>query len=185
MNAWRLVVAAVACLLVSGCLVTFKDPIPANEAAPMPLLGDWERQDEWGERQFLVISRAGSNVYKARTWADSEDNLTSLEEYGFTVAHHGRRWYMSAGLPKRLGANFAIAGFELTARNELVIYNLDVERILQDMQQGTLQGQPVDTSEGEAVLVTSPLEQVFSYLDDQANADVFIEVARYQRSSEQ
>jgi hypothetical protein len=25
---------------------------------------------------------------------------------------------------------------------------------------------------------------VFSYLDDQANADVFVEVARYQRSAE-
>lgn len=185
MNAWRFAVAAFACLLVSGCLVTFKDPIPANEAAPIPLLGDWERQDEWGERQLLAISRAGSNVYKARTWVDSEDNLKSLEEYGFTVAHHGRRWYISAGLPKRLGANFAIAGFELTAGNELVIYNLDVERILQDMQNGTLQGQPVETPEGEGVLVSSSLDQVFRYLDDQANADVFIEVARYQRSSGQ
>lgn len=184
MNAWRVVVAALACLLLSGCLVTFKDPIPANESAPIPLLGDWERQDEWGERQYLTISRAGANVYKARSWSDSEDNLKDVEEYGFTVAHHGRRWYISAGLPKRLGANFAIAGFELTANNELVIYNLDVERILQETQGGALQGQPVETSEGEGVLVTSPLDQVFGYLDDQANADVFVEVARYQHSSQ-
>jgi len=183
MKAWRVAMAALSCLLLSGCLVTFKDPIPANEAAPMPLLGNWERKDEWGERQYLSISRAGSNVYRARAWGESAED-GAAEEYGFTVAHHGRRWYVSAGLPKRLGANFAIAGFELTTDNELVIYNLDVDRILQEMDDGTLQGQPVETPEGEAVLVTSPLEQVFGYLDDQANADVFVEVARYQRSVE-
>ncbi|CAN7481889.1 hypothetical protein LJR071_003164 [Pseudomonas sp. LjRoot71] len=180
MNAWRALLA-VSFLLLSGCLVTFKDPIPANEAAPIPLLGEWSRKNEWGEQLYLQITRAGSNVYKARAYVDSLDNLDSVEEYGFTVAHHGRRWYLSAGLPKRMGANFAIAGFELTTGNELVIYNLDVDRILQELEQGTLQGEVIDAAEGDGVLISSPLEQVFSYLDDQANSDVFIEVARYQR----
>ncbi|MGL4317189.1 MAG: hypothetical protein ACRCTL_11335 [Pseudomonas sp.] len=184
MKAWRVAVAALSCLLLSGCLVTFRDPIPANEAAPIPLLGEWERQDEWGDLQFLSISRAGSNLYKARAWGGSEEELKDVQEYGFTVAHHGRRWYVSAGLPKRMGANFAIAGFELTVANELVVYNLDVERILQEVGAGALQGQAVETPEGEAVLVTSPLENVFAYLDDQANSDVFVEVARYKRSAE-
>ncbi len=184
MKAWRVAVAALSCLLLSGCLVTFRDPIPANEAAPIPLLGEWERQDEWGDLQFLSISRAGSNLYKARTWGGSEEELKDVQEYGFTVAHHGRRWYVSAGLPKRMGANFAIAGFELTTGNELVVYNLDVERILQEIGTDALQGQAVETPEGEAVLVTSPLEKVFAYLDDQANSDVFVEVARYKRSAE-
>ena len=120
-------------------------------------------------------------MYKARAYVDSLDNLDSVEEYGFTVAHHGRRWYLSAGLPKRMGANFANAGFELTTGNELVIYNLDVDRILHELEQGTLQGEVIDAAQGDGVLISSPLEQVFSYLDDQANSDVFIEVARYQR----
>ena len=180
MNAWRALLA-VSFLLLGGCLVTFKDPIPANEAAPIPLLGEWSRKNEWGEQLYLQITRAGSNVYKARAYVDSLDNLDSVEEYGFTVAHHGRRWYLSAGLPKRMGANFAIAGFELTTGNELVIYNLDVDRILQELEQGTLQGEVIDAAEGDGVLISSPLEQVFIYLDDQANSDVFIEVARYQR----
>lgn len=184
MKAWRVALVALSCLLLNGCLVTFKDPIPANEAAPMPLLGDWERQDEWGDQQFLSIARAGSNLYRAKVWSEVDAEVEPADEYGFTVAHHGRRWYVSAGLPKRLGANFAIAGFELTVKNELVIYNLDVERILQEMESGVLQGQPVETPDGEAVLVTSPLDKVFAYLDDQANADVFVEVARYQRSAE-
>lgn len=183
MKVWRVAIAALSCLLLSGCLVTFKEPIAANEAAPIPLLGNWERKDEWGDQQYLSIVRSGSNVYRARVWSDpAEDAL--VEEYGFTVAHHGRRWYVSAGLPKRLGANFAILGFELTSGNELVIYNLDVERILQEVGAGGLQGRPVETDEGEVVLVTSPLDRVFAYLDDQANADVFVEVARYQRSDE-
>ncbi len=180
MNAWRALLA-VSFLLLSGCLVTFKDPIPANEAAPIPLLGEWSRKNEWGEQLYLQITRAGSNVYKARAYVDSLDNLDSVEEYGFTVAHHGRRWYLSAGLPKRMGANFAIAGFELTTGNELVIYNLDVDRILHELEQGTLQGEVIDAAEGDGVLISSPLEQVFCYLDDLANSDVFIEVARYQR----
>ncbi|WP_068829312.1 hypothetical protein [Pseudomonas sp. BMS12] len=184
MKAWRVALVALSCLLLNGCLVTFKDPIPANEAAPIPLLGDWERQDEWGDQQFLSIARAGSNLYRAKVWSEVDAEVEPADEYGFTVAHHGRRWYVSAGLPKRLGANFAIAGFELTVKNELVIYNLDVERILQEMESGVLQGQPVETPDGEAVLVTSPLDKVFAYLDDQANADVFVEVARYQRSAE-
>lgn len=180
MKAWRVLVA-LSFLLLSGCLVTFKDPIPANEAAPIPLLGEWARTNEWGEQLYLQVSRAGPNVYKAKTYVGSPDNLDSLEEYGFTVAHHGRRWYLSVGLPKRLGANFAIAGFELTAGSELVIHSLDVDRILQELELGVLEGEAVETPEGNGALITSPLEAVFAYLDDQANSDVFIEVARYQR----
>ena len=88
MKAWRALLA-VSFLLLGGCLVTFKDPIPANEAAPIPLLGEWSRKNEWGEQLYLQITRSGSNVYKARAYVDSLDNLDSVEEYGFTVAHHG------------------------------------------------------------------------------------------------
>jgi hypothetical protein len=177
----RRVLVALSCLLLSGCLVTFREPIPANEAAPIPLLGEWARTNEWGEQLYLDVDRAGSNLYKARTYVGSPDNLDSQEEYGFTVAHHGRRWYLSAGLPKSLGANFAIAGFELTTGNELVIYNLDVDRVLQELERGMLRGKIVEMPQGDGVLITSPLDTVFEYLDDPANADVFIEVARYQR----
>lgn len=184
MKVWRAVVA-LSFLLLGGCLVTFKDPIPANEPAPMPLLGDWTRKDEWGELQYLEVSRAGSNLYKARSFEGSKDNLDDMEEFGFTVAHHGRRWYLSAGVPKKLGNNFAIAGFELTTDNELVIYNLDVERIEQELEEGNLEGQVVELPEGDGVLITSPLDTVLTWLDDPANSDVFVEVARYQRAIEE
>ncbi|WP_286974451.1 hypothetical protein [Pseudomonas sp.] len=183
MKAWRVMVA-LSFMLLSGCLVTFKDPIPANEAAPIPLLGDWARKDEWGEMQYLEISRAGSNTYKARTYENSPDNLESMQEFAFTVAHHGKRWYLSTGLPKRLGANFAIGGFELTNDNELVLYALDVERMLQELDDGLWQGERVDMPIGEGLLITSPMEKVFAYLNDPANSDVFVEVGRYQRTSE-
>lgn len=183
MNAWRVLIA-LSFLLLSGCLVTFKDPIPANEAAPIPLLGEWSRKNEFGETLYLDVSRSGPNVYKARTYINSQDHGESVDEYSFTVAHHGSRWYLSAGLPKRMGANFAIGGFELTKDNELVIYNLDIDRVTQELQVGALQGDVVETPEGDGVLITSPLEKVFAYLDDQANTDVFVEVARYQRTGD-
>ena len=38
--------------------------------------------------------------------------------------------------------------------------------------------------EADGALITSPLDTVFTYLDDPANADLFVEVARYQRAAE-
>lgn len=135
MKAWRCLVV-LSFLLLGGCLVTFKEPIPPREAAPSHLLGTWSRENEWKEEQFLEITRSGSNVYRAVSYVDSKDNTESLEDYGFTVSHQGKRWYLSAGLPKSLGGNFAIAGFEITDGDELVIYNLDVERIVEDLGKG-------------------------------------------------
>ena len=182
MKAWRSLLL-LSFLLLNGCLVTFREPIPANEAAPMPLLGTWSRTDEWGELRFLDVSRSGSNLYKADTYTDSPDNVASLTSYSFTVAHHGRRWYLSAGVPKRMGANFAIGGFELTQNNELVLFNLDVERVQQAIADGALQGQTVNMPQGDGVLVSSPLAHVLAYLNDPANSDLFVEVARYQKAT--
>ena len=70
MKAWRALVV-LSFLLLSGCLVTFKEPIPANEAAPVPLLGVWSRTDEWGELRYLDITRSGSNLYKADTYVET------------------------------------------------------------------------------------------------------------------
>lgn len=183
MKAWRALVVLSLLLLLSGCLVTFREPIPANEAAPIPLLGVWSRVDEWGELRYLDITRAGSNLYKADTYVDNPDNVPSVQSYSFTVAHHGRRWYLSAGLPKRMGANYAIGGFELTRTGELVLYNLDVERIRQAIASDELAGNDVQMPQGQGVLVTSKLDKVFAYLNDPANSDLFVEVARYQRSA--
>ena len=181
MRAWRTLTLLALLLMLQGCLVTFREPLPDSEAAPIPLLGTWQGEDGWGDELFLRISRVGNHQYRAVRTEGSPDNLDSAEEYGFTVARHGRRWYLSAGLPRRLGGNFAILGFELTRNGELVLFNLDIERLLHEIEDGRLDGEAVATPEGEGVLVHSPLERVFDYLDDPANADVFIEVARLQR----
>lgn len=180
MKAWHLVFA-LSFLLLSGCLVTFKDPIPANQAAPAGLLGKWTSKDAWGEKRTLEISRSGSNLYKAISYPTGKKS--ARDEYGFTVSRHGNRWYVSAGVPKAFGANFAIAGFDLTDENELVVYNLDIDLIEQALQHKALSGEPFETSEGEGVLITSSLDKVFAYLDDPANSDLFVEVARFQRPS--
>ena len=77
--------------------------------------------------------------------------------------------------------HYAIAGFELNKRNELVLYSLDAETFLHELQAGTLQGEVVQTQGSDSALISSPLSQVFAYLNDPANADVFTENARYQR----
>lgn len=63
-----------------------------------------------------------------------------------------------------------------------MVYNLDLEQIHQAIGQNVLHGSTVDTVEGAGVLVDSSLDQVFAYLDDPANADVFVEAVRYQRA---
>jgi hypothetical protein len=183
MKAWRALLL-LSVLLLGGCLVIFKEPIAAQEAAPAQLLGQWSRIDEYGEEQFLEISRNGDNRYRAFSYFDDSGNTDSAEDLPFTVTHHGQRWYFSAGLPKSQGGNFVLAGFEITDKDELVIYNLDVEQILQGLDKGALQGQKVDSEQGPGALVNSPLDKVFAYLDDPANADVFVEALRFQRVPE-
>ena len=40
----------------------------------------------------------------------------------------------------------------------------------------------VPEENGEGVLIDSPAERVLAYLDDPANSDLFVEVARFQRA---
>ncbi|WP_448652666.1 hypothetical protein ACSHWC_04310 [Pseudomonas fluorescens] len=180
MKAWRVVVIALSFLLLSGCLVTFKDPVPARENAPQALLGHWSSKNAWGEPLNLQITRVGEHRYKAVSYPKAKPG--QRDEYLFTVSRHGSRWYLSAPLPDKLGGHFFLAGFEFDEKHELVVYNLDLEQIHQAIGQKVLHGSTVDTVEGAGVLIDSPMEQVFAYLDDPANADVFVEAVRYQRA---
>lgn len=180
MSALRVLVV-LSLAVLSGCLVTFKDPIPANEAAPLTLLGQWQRVDEWGEPETLEVSRSGSNVYLARLQSRDENGGVILQTLSFTVSHHGRRWYLCAGVPKAEGGHFALGGFELVGEDVLVLHQLDAKAIGEDVARNRLAGETVTLFGHEGVLVTAELEQVFTYLDDPANADLFSEMARYRR----
>ncbi|MEQ7917851.1 hypothetical protein ABQX22_01560 [Xanthomonas sp. WHRI 1810A] len=186
MKAWR-VLLALSFVLLSGCLVTFKDPLPANDAAPTRLLGTWTSKNAWGEPLELEITRAGVNQYKAVSYRKGDRK--SRDEYAFTVARHGSRWYLSAALPEKYGGNYGMAGFELidndASADELVVYDLDVDRLQQWVDQKLLDGQATDTEKGAGVLITTALDKVFTYLDDPANSDVFLKAAQYQRISKQ
>ncbi|WP_413794178.1 MULTISPECIES: hypothetical protein [unclassified Pseudomonas] len=176
MKAWRAVVMAVSLLLLSGCLVSFKAPLPDNEAAPAGLLGHWTSTNAWGEPLNLELTQVGKHRYQAISSKPHEREAIPL-----TVSRHGSRWYLSAKVPARYGGHYLIAGFELTDKQELVIYNLDLEQINQAIGQKRLSGQPNQSEEGDGVLVDSDMNTVFSYLDDPANSDVFSEAVRYQR----
>ena len=180
MKTWRVAIIALSFLLLSGCLVTFKDPLPAHEAAPDELLGHWTSRNAWGEPLNLYISRIGERRYKAVSYPKATP--AQRDEYLFTVSRHGSRWYLSAPLPARFGGHYFLAGFEFDDKHELVVYNLDLEQIHQAIGQQVLQGSSVDTVEGTGVRVDSSMSQVFAYLDDPANADVFVEAVRYRRA---
>lgn len=184
MKAWRVAVITLSFLLLSGSLVTFKDPLPAKEAAPDALLGRWSSKNAWGEPLNLQITRVGEHRYKAVSYPKAKPG--QRDEYLFTVSRHGNRWYLSAPLPDTFGGHFFLAGFDFEGerdkKHELVVYNLDLEQIHQAIGQQALHGSSVDTVEGAGVLVDSPMDQVFAYLDDPANADVFVEAVRYQRA---
>ncbi|MNO07408.1 hypothetical protein D3C81_2295830 [compost metagenome] len=65
-----------------------------------------------------------------------------------------------------------------------MLYSLDIEQLQGALASGQLEGQRVDTEEGDGVLIASPLPKVYAFLDDQANSDVFSEVARFVRVTE-
>ncbi|ONH49650.1 hypothetical protein SAMN04490182_0446 [Pseudomonas cedrina] len=182
MKTWRLAVIALSFLLLSGCLVTFKNPLPAREAAPHELLGQWASKNAWGEPLNLHITSAGEHRYKAVSYPTAKPG--QRDEYLFTVSRHGSRWYLSAPLPAKLGGHFILAGFEINEKHELVVYNLDLDQIHQAIGQQALHGSTVETAEGDGVLVDSNMDQVFAYLDDPANADVFVEAVRYRRAGQ-
>ncbi|MGF6097959.1 hypothetical protein [Pseudomonas sp. 18175] len=180
MKTWRVLAIALSFLLLSGCLVTFKDPLPAHEAAPKGLLGQWSSKNAWGEPLNLQITSAGDQRYKAVSYPTAKPG--QRDEYLFMVSRHGSRWYFSAPLPAKLGGQFILGGFEFNEKHELVVYNLDLDAIHQAIDQKRLHGSPVETVEGDGIRVDSPMDQVFAYLDDPANADVFVEAVRYQRA---
>ncbi|MHC8322067.1 hypothetical protein ACYZT4_15445 [Pseudomonas sp. GB2N2] len=179
MKAWRVAVIALSFLLLSGCLVTFKEPLATSDPAPKGLLGKWTSTNAWGEPMNLELTRIGDDRYQAVSYFKARPK--EREAYRFTVSHHGSRWYLSAKVPAQFGGHFTIAGFELTDKHELVVYNLDLEQIHQALGQNVLSGEGFQTDDGDGVLINTRMDQVFAYLDDPANSDVFIEAVRYQR----
>lgn len=179
MRLLSLVFLAACCLLLNGCLVLFKSPAAAPQAAPAGLLGSWQRENEWGEQLQLQISGGADYQYLASIHMQGQD--APPETYPFTVTRSDGRWYASLSLPARFAGNYAIAGFEISKRNELVLYSLDPEHFRQGLKAGALQGQLIETQGSDSALISSPLTQVFAYLNTPANADVFVEAARYQR----
>ncbi|MDH0749676.1 hypothetical protein N5D61_25445 [Pseudomonas sp. GD03842] len=179
----RSVLLALSFVLLSGCLVTFNDPIPTRDTAPPRLLGTWTSKNAWGEPLELEITRAGADQYKAVSYRKGDRK--NRDEYAFTVSRHGSRWYVSAALPEKYGGHYVIAGFDLidndNAADELVIYDLDLERVQQLVDQKVFEGRPTETEKGDGVLITTPLDNVFAYLDDSANSDIFLSAAKYQR----
>src|SRR5471032_2688032 len=139
MKAWRVVVIALSCLLLSGCLVAFKEPLPDGEPAPKGLLGKWTSTNAWGEPMNLELTRLGDNHYQAVSYFKARPK--EREAYPFTVSRHGNRWYLSAAVPAQFGGHFTIAGFELNEQHELVVYNLYLEQINQAVGQKALSGE--------------------------------------------
>jgi hypothetical protein len=180
MKAWRVVVIALF-LLLSGCLVTFKSPLPMSEPAPKGLLGKWTSTNAWGEPVNLELTRIGDHRYQAVSYFRARPG--EREDYPFTVSRHGNRWYLSAKVPAQFGGNYTIAGFEITDKQELVVYNLDLESIRQALAHKALDGQTFETDDGAGVLIDNNMDQVSAWLDDPANSDVFVEVVRYQRQA--
>ncbi|KJH75505.1 hypothetical protein IMW75_16015 [Pseudomonas gregormendelii] len=179
MKTWRVVVIALSFLLLSGCLVSFKEPLPQSDPAPKGLLGKWTSTNAWGEPMNLELTRIGNNRYQAVSYFKARPK--AREAYPFTVSRHGDRWYLSAKVPAQFGGHFLIAGFELNEERELVVYNLDLDQISQAMGQKTLNGQGFQTDDGDGVLINNSMPEVFAYLDNPANSDVFVEAVRYQR----
>ena len=182
MKVWSILLA-LSFALLSGCLVTFKDPVPSAQTAPPKMLGVWTSKNAWGEPLELEISRVGPDQYKAVSY--QKGDRKNRDEYVFTVSRHGSRWYVSAALPQKYGANYVIAGFDLInnddGADELQVYDLDLERMQQLVEQHVFDGHAVDTEKGDGVLITTPMDKVFAYLDDPANSDVFLTAALYQR----
>src|SRR3546814_13370119 len=97
MKAWRAVVMAVSLLLLSGCLVSFKAPLPDSEAAPQGLVGHWTSTNAWGEPLNLELAEVGPRRYQAVTYFRAKP--LEREAIPVTGSRPGSRWYLSAPRP--------------------------------------------------------------------------------------
>lgn len=180
MKAWRVVLLTLSFLMLGGCLVTFSEPLPGKAPAPKALVGSWATKDAWGEPLKLVITRADAGAYKAVATPKGKPAHT----YVFNVVQQGNRWYLSARVPRELGGNYVIAGFDIVDGKDLVVYPLDVQQVQQAVGSKELTGHSTDVAQdnGEGVLVDSPPERVLAYLNDPANSDLFAEAVRFERA---
>lgn len=184
MTLWR-VLLLLPMLLLTGCLVSLPQPLQGIGTAPAALGGSWVSIDGWGDRRYLHVVPSGDDVYRAEVWRGSLAERTRARSHYFVSSRHGRRWYFSTPAPQRIGGNHALGGFELTADDDLVIFNLNAEALAEAVGSSRLEGELITTEEGDAVLLTSPQDAVFEFLDDPANSDLFVEVARFSRVARQ
>ena len=105
MKAWRVVLLTLSFLLLGGCLVTFHEPLPCNQAAPKALLGKWSSKDAWGEPLKLTISRSGGGAYKAVATAKGKapEDMTPAER---KQAQSAKQMAQKAQKAARLGRRF-------------------------------------------------------------------------------
>ncbi|WP_040261992.1 MULTISPECIES: hypothetical protein [Pseudomonas] len=182
MNLWRPLFMLVLLASLSGCLATFDEPIAPGQKAPAGLMGHWRARDAFGNALRLSLRPAPGGRYTAINY--QKGSAGPRDEVTFTVTRHGGRWYASAPMPKAYGGRFALVGFELSGEGELVVYSLDLQRLQQAISQGALAGDRFETEEGQGVAIRSTPAQVFAWLDDPANSDVFVETARYSRAAQ-
>jgi hypothetical protein len=175
MKAWRVAVIALSFLLLSGCLVTFKEPLPTNEAAPKALLGKWSSKDAWGEPLNLP-SPAPATTYKAVSYPTAKPG--QREEYLFTVSRHGNRWYLSA---RARQVRWALLPGRFRDRRKARTGGLQPRPRADHSSDGqqALHGRPWTPSKALACWWTAPGPGLPT--DDPANADVFVEAVRYRR----
>ena len=72
MKAWRVVVIALSFLLLSGCLVTFKEPLPASEPAPKGCSANGPAPTPGASRVNLELTRIGDNRYQAVSYLQGQ-----------------------------------------------------------------------------------------------------------------
>lgn len=83
MKAWRVMLMAVAFLMLNGCLGPFTQAPLVAEAAPKQLLGQWTSKDAWGQARNLNISAIDKTHYQAVVFPKGQPK--ARERYRFIV----------------------------------------------------------------------------------------------------
>ncbi len=170
-NFFVLFVAIVSPTFLSGCVVSFTNPLPSTQPTRVDerLLGEWEGKDEAGTQTWVRITKASGHEMDVslRGFPDFENTKLRV----LTTSISGSDYMIiRVGDPDRR-KDYMIAKYTL-GDDKLTVCMLNAQKIKEAIKKRTLKGNVGDAQWGGAV-ITESSNHIVKFLTSPNTKDLF------------